>query len=139
VGPAIGPPDRPARGAIGRFARAQERGLHGAAAMSKQPHITLIGAALALSVLGCRNEGMDEHDRTRSPAVQPGEPSPPIVEDEDELGDDDSIEERYPERGPRPMDDDPLGDPFDPDMPEAGDPGADPKQPPPPRARTHRG
>lgn len=109
--------------------------------MSKQPLITLVGGALALTVLGCRNEGMDQSDRTQSPSpmAEPGEVSPPLIEEEEAIGDEDD----YPDDGRRspPPAAGEQTDPLepDPDMPEAGDPGADPKQPPPPSTRASRG
>lgn len=84
----------------------------------------LLGATLALSVLGCRNEGKDEYDQTRSPdpATPPGESTPPLVEDEDAIGEDDDYTDdarpRNPEGGMPPTGD-PLSEPTDPDMPEA--------------------
>lgn len=91
--------------------------------MSKQLLITLVGAALALTVLGCRNEGRDQ---TRSPdgIPPPGESTPPLVEDEDAIGAQDDYTD---DARPQSPDEAPLRDddsPIDPGTPESGDPGA---------------
>lgn len=101
--------------------------------MSTHPRLTL-AAALALTLFGCRNE-----DRTVPPAETnpptptpgPSEIDPPRV-DGDAIGEGDRHDEHH-EGATREVPP-PVGeaDPVDPDMPEAVDPGADPKQPPPP-------
>lgn len=89
---------------------------------------------LAFTVPGCRNDDRtnrpDETNPTPMPA--PSDSTPPLVEDDDEIGDQDEVgHDANDARGSRhdapPMGGDEAG-PVDPDMPE----GADPKQPPPP-------
>jgi hypothetical protein len=104
----------------------------------------LFGVVLALTVLGCRKkEHTYEPDETNPPSPTPGatELEPPLIEDDDEIGDDDDLTHEGPhdaeseQEAPPPVSEPPV----DPDMPEAGDPGADPKQPPPPSKRETRG
>lgn len=94
-------------------------------AMSMQPHVTLVGAVLALTVLGCRNERSYDTDETTPPAPitpVPTEQSPPLIEDEDVLeGEQPAGEQQDPNEGQGP--------------PDSIDPGADPKQAPPPSNR----
>jgi hypothetical protein len=109
--------------------------------MSMQPHFTLVGAALALTVLGCRNERQYDSDETTppTPITQPGptEQSPPLDEDEvegvDVAGEDDQGD-RDDDGEPSPPDSiDSGADPKDQQVPEAIiEPGTDPKQAPPP-------
>lgn len=93
--------------------------------MSKQPSFTLAGlagAVLALSVLGCRN---DDHtnrpDELHSPppSPAPSDSTPPLVEDEDEIGDqDEDVDDaRGSLREVSPAGGDDIG-PGDPDRPE---------------------
>jgi hypothetical protein len=116
--------------------------------MSTQPSIILVGAVLALTVLGCRNERTYDSDETTPPAPvtpSPTEQTPPLIEGEDALEGESPAEdrdERDPNEGEAPPSDsiDPGVDPEDREVPEAGapgaDPGADPKQPPPPSSGT---
>jgi hypothetical protein len=102
----------------------------------------LFGAVLALTVLGCRKEHSYEPDETNPPST-PGatELDPPLIEDEDEIGDDDDLthDEHHDEGSEQEVPPPVSEPPVDPDMPEARDPGADPKHPPPPSKRETRG
>jgi hypothetical protein len=105
--------------------------------MSMQPHVTLVGAVLALTVLGCRNEHHYDYDETTPPTPVTTEQAPPLIEDEDEVegvdvaGDDQ--EDRNDDGEASPPDSiDPGVDPKDQQVPEAAEPGMDPKQAPPP-------
>lgn len=73
-------------------AHPRERGLHSQPPMSKPPLFTLVGAVLALTVLGCRERKYDS-DETNPPypMTQPGEQEPPLIEDEDAIGEDDDL------------------------------------------------
>lgn len=109
----------------------EDRKLHAAAAMSKQPLLSLAGlagAVLALTVLGCRNDDRTNRpDETNSPGATPApsDVSPPLVEDDDEIGDEDEVGH---DASDAPGSHHYETSPVDSDMPE----GADPKQPPPP-------
>jgi hypothetical protein len=111
--------------------------------MSKQPPVTLV-AALALTVLGCRKERTHHPDETDPVSPTPGatELDPPLIEDDDAIGDDDDLSDEHDHAAPEqevPPAGEPETSPADPDMPEAGVPGADPKKPPPPSNRQARG
>lgn len=108
----------------------EDQNLHAAAAMSKQPLLFLAGLAvpvLALTVLGCRNDDRTNRpDETNAPPMPaPNDTSPPLVEDDDEIGDEDDVGH---DASDAPGSHHYETSPVDPDMPE----GADPKQPPPP-------
>ncbi len=111
--------------------------MHTRPAMSTQSRLTLAGALLALTVLGCRNA-----DRTVPPTeANPPTPTPGPSEGGSPLGDGDDDLSGERDGGGSPEVPPPVGeaDPVDPDMPEAVDPGADPKQPPPPSTLVARG
>lgn len=107
--------------------------------MSKQSISSLVGAVLALTVLGCRNGDRTNRPDDTNPAGVPPTPyeaSPPLIESDEEIGDEDELDHDVDDaRGPLREVPRAGGDevePVDPDMPEALDPGADPKRPPPP-------
>lgn len=98
--------------------------------------LTLASAALALTVLGCRNdERSSRPDEMNSPAMPQAEALDPEAS-ADDIGDEAHADETRDQHtwGTPPTAVEPETDPVDPDMPEAVDPGADPKQPPPPSA-----
>lgn len=119
---------------VSRGLAGEDRNLHGAASMSKQPLFTLVGAALALTVLGCRNDDRSNRpdDTSRGAMPAPTDTSPPLIEDDDEIGEhDDDADDADGSLREVPRSGDDEVRPVDPDMPESVDPG-DPKQPPPP-------
>lgn len=100
--------------------------------------LTLASAALALTLLGCRNdERSSRPDEANSPAAMPQTEENDWEASADDKGDEahaDETRDQHTWGSPRelPTAVEPETDPVDPDMPEAVDPGADPKQPPPP-------
>jgi hypothetical protein len=96
--------------------------------MSKQPLFSLaglVGAVLALSVLGCRNDDRTNRpDELESPppTPAPSDVSPPLIEDEDGVGDQDEVDHDVDDARGSLREAPPAGEdevsPVDPDMPE---------------------
>ena len=112
-------------------------------AKSRITFITLAGAALALTVLGCRNDERSSRPDDANPATEmPQTEELDPERTEGEIGDDapDEARDQHTWGSAREVPvAEPEKDPVDPDMPEAVDPGADPKQPPPPSHGGTRG
>ena len=104
-------------------------------------NLTLAGAALALTVLGCRSdERSSRPDETGSPAEIPQtEPLDPEATADEDHAEETRDQSTWGSAREVPTVVEPETDPVDPDMPEAVDPGADPKQPPPPSNGGARG
>lgn len=100
--------------------------------MPKQPPLTLVGIVLALTVLGCRNEHRYDSDETNPPypATPSGEQQPPLVEDDDAIGEHDRPEDDQ-DRRDETWDSDRDEDQLEVPPPEARDSNAPIHQPPP--------